>query len=343
MLCAPTMRQFVVFLAMLFIGVIPAGGATVSVQTVDSLWPAWQRLLAIHPLPSGMRAERTAAGGTAHEAVTGEIVLRIGAEPGFKVVENIVLSPVSRLGDPAENVRLDAVRAGSIHIEPLESVTLPDIALPVDGLFPDQPGYPLRGEAAVGLRSSDDALRAWFESLPSAAPVADTDIFWTGAVGDIMPARGVDEALLLPDGVQSVFGDTLSTLRSCPLLLGNLESAATAPGPRARKTYTFRFAPAALGELRKAGFSYLSLANNHTFDYGARGFLDTLANLAQWDLGTSGAGRNVREASLPWVARFGAVEVRILSFAAYPVDRTGFDGQKVARAAPDRPGTLWLD
>ena len=95
--------------------------------------------------------------------------------------------------------------------------------------------------------------------------------------------------------------------------------------------------------MKKAGFSYLALANNHTFDFGARGFLDTLAGLSQWGLATSGAGGNVREASQPFIARFGSVEVRILSFAAYPVDRTGFDGRRTARAGPDKPGTLWLD
>jgi poly-gamma-glutamate synthesis protein (capsule biosynthesis protein) len=275
--------------------------------------------------------------------VTDQIVLRIGAESGFRIVENIILSPVSRIGDPAEDVRLDAVQAGVAHVAPLESVTLPDIALPVEGLFPDQPGYPLHGEVAVGLRSDDQDLRAWFDSLPPAAPAADNGIFWIGAVGDIMPARGADDALLSPDGVQRVFGDTLPALRSCTLLLGNLESTAASGGARTSKTYTFRFAPAALGALRKAGFSYLSLANNHTFDFGARGFLDTLANLSQWGIGTSGAGGNVLEASRPFIAHLGAVEVRILSFAAYPVDRTGFDGRKAARAAPDRPGTLWLD
>ena len=35
--------------------------------------------------------------------------------------------------------------------------------------------------------------------------------------------------------------------------------------------------------------------------------------------------------------------VRILSFGAYPVDRTGFDGRKTAKAGPEKPGTLWLD
>ena len=343
------MKHLVVFLAVLLFDVLPSTALVVHVQAEDALWPAWQRLLAVHPLPPGVRAERAAPAEPGQESrmsrstVTDEIVLRIGAESGFRIVENIVLSPVSRLGDPAENVRLDAVQAGAVHVAPLESVIPPDIALPVEGLFPDQAGYPLHGEVAVGLRGTDQDLRAWFDSLPAAAPAADAAIFWIGAVGDIMPARGVDEALLAPDGIQSVFGDTLPALRSCPLLLGNLESAVTLAGAKEIKTYTFRCAPAALGALRKVGFSYLSLANNHTFDFGERGFLDTLANLSFWGLGTSGAGGNVREASLPFVAHFGAVEVRILSFAAYPVDRTGFDGRKIARAAPDKPGTLWLD
>jgi hypothetical protein len=340
------MKQIVILLAVFLIGVIPSTALVVHVQADQRLWPAWLRLAAVHPLPPDVHAERADPAHASQTVAAGEspdqIMLRIGAEPGFKIVENIVLSPVSRMGEPVENARLDSVQSGAIRVAPLESVTLPEIALPVEGLFPDQPGYPLHGEVAVGLRSEDRALHAWFDSLPTAAS-ADSRILWIGAVGDVMPARGVDDVLLSADGIQRVFGDTLPALRSCLLLLGNLEAAATLTGARTRKTYTFRFAPAALGALKKAGFSYLSLANNHTFDFGERGFLDTLAGLSQWGLGTSGAGGNLREASLPFVAHFGDVEVRIVSFAAYPVDRTGFDGRKVARAAPDRPGMLWLD
>jgi poly-gamma-glutamate synthesis protein (capsule biosynthesis protein) len=222
-------------------------------------------------------------------------------------------------------------------------VVFPDVALPVEGLYPDQPGYPLYGDVALGIQGDDPDLRAWFDSLPPASSAAETDILWVGAVGDIMPARGVDQALLSSGGLQRVFGNTLPVLQSCALLLGNLEAAATAAGSRARKTYTFRFAPEALGALKQAGFSYLSLANNHTFDFGAWGFLDTLANLSAWGLGTSGAGTDARGAMRPFVTRIGSTEVCILSFAAYPADRTGFDGRKIARARSDNPGTLWLD
>ena len=206
------MRQLVIFLAVFLTGVLPSTALVIHVDVEPALWPAWLRLAAAHPLPAGVRVENEP--GPASNAIDSgkipdEITLRVGAAPGFKVVERLVLSPVSRMGEAVENVRLDAVQAGAVRVVPLESIELPEIALPVDGLYPDQPGYPLRGEVAAGVRSEDQAIRAWFDSLPSAPQEADSRILWIGAVGDIMPARGVDEALLSEGGIQHVFGDTL--------------------------------------------------------------------------------------------------------------------------------------
>jgi poly-gamma-glutamate synthesis protein (capsule biosynthesis protein) len=197
---------------------------------------------------------------------------------------------------------------------------------------------------AIGIQGDNGRLRRWFEGLPDLSP-QDTppQIRWIGAVGDIMPARGVDAALVAQGGLERVFGDALPFLRGPDLLVGNLEAAATTRGARAVKTYTFRFDPRALASLSSAGFSYLSVANNHAFDFGKEGFLDTLASLSAAGIATSGAGATIEEASRPAVMSLGGTEIRLLSFAAYPVDRTGFDGRAAARAAVDRPGTLWLD
>ena len=144
-------------------------------------------------------------------------------------------------------------------------------------------------------------------------------------------------------------GTGASSETRCPSCAGSISCWETSKPPRpgsgtkARKTYTFRFDPRALEALAAAGFSYLSLANNHTFDYGTAGFLDTLVSLAEAGIATSGAGRTAQDASLPAVLKVGDMEVRLLSFGAYPVDRTGFDGRATARAGDNRPGTLWLD
>ena len=173
---------------------------------------------------------------------------------------------------------------------------------------------------------------------PGEKPVA-----WIAAVGDVMPARGVDVLLAGQNGLERVFGDTLPLLPGADQVLANLEGAATRRGEKASKSFTFRFDPAVLGSLARAGFSYLSLTNNHTFDYGEQGFLDTLAALAASGIATSGAGRDEEQAWKPAQLEAGDTRVRILSFGAYPVDRTGFDGRRTARAGQAKPGILWLD
>jgi hypothetical protein len=259
-------------------------------------------------------------------------------------VERSVLVPVIRMWETPLVVTRVLAESGAVKLLPLDSVTLPDIALPVDGLYPGDDGYPLSRPISLEVRGGAPGLRQWFESLPD-LPLesAPPRITWIGAVGDVMPGRGVDAALLAPSGTERVFSDTLPLLKSVDLLVGNLEAAATTGGTRLKKTYTFRFDPRALVSLAAAGFSYLSTANNHTFDYGPAGFTDTLESLASAGIATSGAGRTVREAEQPAVLEARGMEVRLLSFGDYPVDRTGFDGRLMARAADDRPGALWLD
>lgn len=312
---------------------LPLAAADVHLRVPDALDGVWAGLVAGHPLPAGTRILQEGADDTVCLEVLGGGSPR--AAGAWKVVERTVFAPVSRLGAS------DAQHTG---IAPLESIRLPAVALPADGLFPGEPGYSLVRETALVVDSSDPGLLAWFDLIPPAlAPVPEEPIAWICAVGDIMPARGVDALLLAQGGLQKVFGDTLSVLEGASLLLGNLEAAATRRGARATKSFTFRFEPAALEKLAEAGFTYLSLTNNHSFDFGAEGFLDTLSALERAGIATSGAGRTEADAFLAVEMDVGDTRVRILSFGAYPVDRTGFDGRRATRADGDSPGVLWLD
>ena len=200
----------------------------------------------------------------------------------------------------------------------------------------------MRVNVCLELKSSDGRLRQWYSRLPPPPPGAATQIAWIEAVGDIMPARGVDRALIARGGLERVFGDTLPLLRGSGFLLGNLESSAASSGTAQDKSYTFRFLPDAVGALKQAGFSYLSLANNHTFDFGLPGFLQTLAALSTWKIMTSGAGANREEAGRPAVVKVGAQEVRVLSFGAFPVDEPGLTaGWLNARRIHDRGSCGW--
>jgi poly-gamma-glutamate capsule biosynthesis protein CapA/YwtB (metallophosphatase superfamily) len=78
----------------------------------------------------------------------------------------------------------------------------------------------------------------------------------------------------------------------------NLETqiANKTPGDRAPKSVTFYSRPEILDALVWAGVDYVSLGNNHTYDYLEPGMESTLAFLQQSPLGFSGAGMNEKQA-----------------------------------------------
>lgn len=78
----------------------------------------------------------------------------------------------------------------------------------------------------------------------------------------------------------------------------NLETqiADKTPGERARKSVTFYSRPEILDALVWAGVDYVSLGNNHTYDYLEPGMASTLAFLQKSPLAFSGAGMNEKQA-----------------------------------------------
>jgi poly-gamma-glutamate capsule biosynthesis protein CapA/YwtB (metallophosphatase superfamily) len=65
--------------------------------------------------------------------------------------------------------------------------------------------------------------------------------------------------------------------------------------------------------------------------------------LKHHSLHTSGVGINRAEAEQPLAITIGNNSVSILSFAAFPKDRKGFNAEKQAVASSSRPGMLWAD
>ena len=79
------------------------------------------------------------------------------------------------------------------------------------------------------------------------------------------------------------------------------------------KAYCFRADPKAAQLLETFGADMVSLANNHVFDYGEQGFLDTLAALDTEKIPYSGAGKNSDEAAAPRYVVIGGWKVAIVS------------------------------
>lgn len=155
------------------------------------------------------------------------------------------------------------------------------------------------------------------------------------AVGDLMLSRVVADKIR-QHGPEYPFLQVKDWLKTGDVVFGNLESPLT-PG-RHIEPYEmiFRADPSVAASVRAAGFSIVSLANNHTPNFGNQGLLDTFANLAEQQIVYVGAGHNTAAANEPKY-----LTVRGLTFAwlAYN-DR---DVVPVAyEATSNTPGTAFM-
>ncbi len=143
----------------------------------------------------------------------------------------------------------------------------------------------------------------------------------------------------------------------------NLETSITTSEDWQPKGINYRMHPANLPVLGAAGIDVCVLANNHVLDWGRRGLLDTLAELARQGIRTAGAGRDLAEARAPARIELGPGEGgRLLIFALAlasrntgrqdrtrtrggraPADlRPGPGLQEHWAAGVDRPGVFFL-
>ncbi len=248
---------------------------------------------------------------------------------------------------PLWNSRFDCsiYEVSQFPVRLINTINLPERALKVEGKYPDNDNYPLVRETSVSIEYKDDKIRNkilenWLLNLPK--EIEEPEIAIIGSVGDIMPQRGVDTILLRSDvGYKQVFSDTLPKLQAFDLLLGNLEGTLTKRDVRITKSYNFRFNPDVLKPLKTAGFDYLSIANNHSYDYGEKGFIDTLNNLKKHGMPTSGAGETPEQTAIPWKVKIKDNQIQILSLGAFPQEKNGFNGFKQASVTKNRAGILW--
>ncbi|MBL7648377.1 MAG: CapA family protein [Candidatus Hydrogenedentes bacterium] len=114
--------------------------------------------------------------------------------------------------------------------------------------------------------------------VASAAPAAHApDTVSIALVGDIMLSRNVAKDLATRNlDFTYPFKEAAPLLQAADIAFGNLECPISGKGEALQKKYVFNAPPEAVEGLQFAGFDLLSLANNHTLDYGAIALDDTL-------------------------------------------------------------------
>ncbi|MEN9921802.1 MAG: hypothetical protein RL097_78 [Candidatus Parcubacteria bacterium] len=121
-------------------------------------------------------------------------------------------------------------------------------------------------------------------------------------VGDVLLARNV-EILSQRYGATYPFdGLKFSTIAPASYIIGNFESAVpVVHEPTAAGSLRFSVDASFLPYLRQAGFTHLSLANNHSFDYGKQNFLHTRETLLAHDLAPMGHPEQISKESISFL------------------------------------------
>jgi poly-gamma-glutamate synthesis protein (capsule biosynthesis protein) len=150
--------------------------------------------------------------------------------------------------------------------------------------------------------------------------------------GDIMLDDG-------PGRVIAAGGDPLAAfapiLETADYRIGNLECAVADGGAaQPSKIWSFRAKPQALKVL-KGRFDAVSLANNHSGDFGQAAFVETMHHLDSVGIARFGGGRDLAEAHRPlWIDRKG-LKIAVLGYNEYKPRRF--------EAGPQTPGIAWSE
>ncbi len=116
------------------------------------------------------------------------------------------------------------------------------------------------------------------------------------------------------------------------LFLANLEGVPSSrEGDKGR--YDFRFPPERLAWLREQGVDVVSLANNHAFDAGGTGLLDSIEVLHEAGFACCGAGETKENACLPLVIERRGTRLAVFGISAVGEQRSR-DGKAVIAAWP---------
>lgn len=240
---------------------------------------------------------------------------------------------------------------GGIALVPLEQVEVGMRALRLDGrdtllegcAWPDDPlARPLFLAWSPALPEDVSALvRAFGQSqMPPPPPPAVT----VALVGDIFTGRAVSRRIQAYGGDYTrPFTPTQAWLSAADLTIANLEGVLSDRIEPPTDPYTYYFVGSGhfTAGLCYAGVDAVSLANNHSMNFGSDGMSDTLSILRQAGIVPFGAGMDLAEARRPALFEIRGTRIALLGYDAITAYYAA--GEDYAGTAPADPALVAED
>jgi len=170
-------------------------------------------------------------------------------------------------------------------------------------------------------------------STPTPTPPLNVSLI---AVGDISFSRSVEREVKKRNDYNYPFLKVKDFLTTGDVVFGNLETPIT-PGREIQSgEMIFRSNPQTAQALKEAGFTIVSLANNHTLNFGEKGLLDTFEYLSFQGIKYVGAGKNSQEAYSPVILEIKGIKFAFLAYTDQNLVPPPYE------AGENRPGTAFL-
>lgn len=134
-------------------------------------------------------------------------------------------------------------------------------------------------------RLAVERRKAIIDSLEALAQVPPERVLRLACVGDMMLGVNYPSPSLAKNDGRNLFDDVREYLVAADLALGNLEGVLLDKGgvprygPDSKDAHMFRMPQRYAQRFVDAGFDFLSMANNHTLDFGAQAIRSTMQTL----------------------------------------------------------------
>jgi len=115
------------------------------------------------------------------------------------------------------------------------------------------------------------------------------------------------------EGYDALFEGVAPLLQQADYAFANLETPIAPQNNRGVRSMVFNASTPLLPALKEAGFDMVSFANNHVYDQGRAGFIETLENLEQSPLEYVGAGKTCAEAKAATIVDINTIKVAFIA------------------------------
>lgn len=199
------------------------------------------------------------------------------------------------------------------------------------GRTPSQPAAVLEvgqeavGSAEAGVKNSSEPARIRKEPVTLLA------------VGDVMLSRHVWTKIKAHGGdPRYPFLETASVTSAADITFGNIETAVSDMASPPAEGMSFITPTKGIEGLKYAGFDVMSLANNHSLNFGREALIDSVKQLDEQGIATAGAGENIEAAHAPAI-----LEVKGNKVAFFAYENVGPEESWAATAS--KAGLAWMN